>query len=373
MQRGAPRRESGSRALALLLIAAAALGIAAATVPGSLSAVHTTASTPEMPPGPGHVAVVDGVLFVEWAYGGTTWVSSTDGTHFSSVRGDNPPKLATEACVPSAPDTCYRFSPDGSLIEKSVDGGQTWVLEGPWRTYSADDGFVIISGAGGSLAILEHDGSYQVFVAAGLEGFAVRSADGTWSMVPDLGAVAAGVMYAPTFGTIGSATVFVAVGFGVVFFLLSLALLSLLARDRSDSSGSRLAGYGAVAFAEAMVAVLLVIAKPQIVASKPPWARGFELSATTIGTVLVVVAASVVMTLRAGTAIPSRPQERRRILVSAVLVGLACGLARLFPWPVDPSSSSRASAVAVTAVVALALAVALGLWREKRHRAGVPG
>jgi hypothetical protein len=370
MHHGAPRGERVTRALALLLIAAAALGIAAANVPGSLSAVHAGASTPEMPPYPGHVAVVDGVLFVEWAYRGTTWVSSTDGTHFSRVRVDNPPKLATEACVPSAPDTCYRFSPDGSLIEKSVDGGQTWVLERPWRTYSADDGFAIRSAAGESLAILEHDGSYQVFVGG---GFAVRAADGTWSMVPDLGAVAAGVMDPPTFGTIGSATVVVAVGIGVVFFLLSLALLSLLARDRSDSEASLPAGYGAVAFAEAMVAVLLVIAKPQVVASKPPMARGFELSATTIGTVLVVVAASFVMTLRAGTAVPSRPQEQRRIVVSSALVGLAAGLARLLPWPTDPSSSSRGTEVAVTAVVALALAIALGLWREKRHRAGVRG
>ena len=108
MRLGETRGEPRSRALAPLLIAAAALGIAAATFPASAFAAQAASSTPEEPPSAAHAATVDGSLLLGWGDPYTDWASSDDGIHFSRASVDSPPKETSEACVPSAPDTCYR-------------------------------------------------------------------------------------------------------------------------------------------------------------------------------------------------------------------------------------------------------------------------
>jgi hypothetical protein len=95
---------------------------------------------------------------------------------------------ATQACVPSFPAQCFRVLEGGLGVERSNDGGSTWEVE--WAVsqddaearlarYTRDDGFPLVSLA---LAVVEHDGNYEVGVVSGEAGFAIRDGRGEWDL-----------------------------------------------------------------------------------------------------------------------------------------------------------------------------------------------
>ncbi len=360
------------RAGALLLIPIAALMIAASTViaapPVAPPAVRAVAVTLEAPPAATNVATLDGMLLVGWDEPYPRWASSTDGVHFTPIRVDSPPRQKPEGCVPSKPDLCYRVDPVDRVLLSSIDAGLTWERE--WPEWPGGKGYLEFPA---SLAVFEHDGSYRVFVPSGWDGFAVRAPDGTWSMVPDLGAVAAGVMTSATFPTIGLATLSLAVALGLALFLFSLKVLSLLARKDPEASVPHPEGANVAVVFELLVLGFFVTTATPFVASERPVASGFEWSTATYGTLFAVAASSLAVAVAWGFTVPVRESAKRRVLVSSALVGIAVFASRLFPWPVDSSSMGRGSALIPTALVALGFAIAFGFWRDKASRKDVPG
>ncbi len=153
---------------------------------------------------------------------GTQVVIEASGQSYSSRSGvddwtllpQTPPaqpperRLQTESCAPDDAAHCYRVHGGGELdlsespprggrllgVDETTDGGQTWHTA--WEVPAARWPFVLRQhtypgGLGrpsrtASVEVLVRavPGGHEVFVANGVEGLAVRGADGAWRRVP---------------------------------------------------------------------------------------------------------------------------------------------------------------------------------------------
>lgn len=185
----------------------------AVAVPFAVLAITATSAPSDVFPS------VDGVRGADEA--GTQVVIEAFGRSYSSRSGVDdwtplpqpvqPPeerRLQTEACVPGDAAHCYRVHGGGELdlyewpprggrllgVDETTDSGQTWHTA--WEVPAARWPFVLRqhSFPGGmgrpsrtaSVEVLVRavPGGHEVFVANGVEGLAVRGADGSWRRVP---------------------------------------------------------------------------------------------------------------------------------------------------------------------------------------------
>ena len=149
----------------------------------------TVATSTTGPDGAEDVGVVDGRVVVTLSDGGA--MVTDDLARWRPAEDlDLVPRPDTGAPPPAdcTDDgaTCFRPAGQGVGVQRSDDGGRTWADEWslpPWqsevlRRRSGED---VASLATSAVAVLPGaDGSYRVVAANGVDGIAVREADGTW-------------------------------------------------------------------------------------------------------------------------------------------------------------------------------------------------
>lgn len=174
-----PRRAplAGRRAVALL-VGVVAVGLATAS---------SSAGTDNR----NRVLVEDGRVITGSSTGGAAWVSEDDGITWRFDAGAEPTdaedarSATTELCLDAEPSVCVRLA-DGSTIEESDDGGQTW--RRVWRVDGGSDRW-LSSGQHGfdgswspiDLADMAETPSGAVVVAATTIDPLRRSPEGTWA------------------------------------------------------------------------------------------------------------------------------------------------------------------------------------------------
>ena len=326
-------------------------------------AVLATAATSTLhPEGTSRVFVVDGAVGVLHQVDDSDWYLSRDGSSWEEAsaswqaeldgqlapRGPN----GEEVCVPASPQECFRAVGRYLGVERSVDGGDTWVAD--WAIpadvqaqlrsrYAPREGELSTAG----VAVLPTAEGFRVYAANRGDGLAVRDEDGSWqrlgfAYLPD----APPVVPLPGEPTTMSYPVPPGLLGGVAAVLLALALSAphpYVGRGPGLISGGALIAWGVAAVG---VAALLNYG----------W-RVVE--GQTIGVPLIfiggVVPGAVVGTLVALAVVPAVIAARRRgshalLLFAATGVGVTLALAFLTPAALAGVVAAAVLAAGVVAV-----------------------
>ncbi|MBE8516294.1 hypothetical protein ILP97_01985 [Amycolatopsis sp. H6(2020)] len=358
-----------------------ALGVRlAAAVPFTVLAITATSAPGE------HVPAVESVrsegtqVVIEADGGFYGSVSGVDGWRFLSEAPPTPwpkPGKQVEACAPEAAAHCYRVhgadvvddTRGGRLlgVDETTDAGRTWhtAWEVPavrWEFVQRQHPFPaailnVSKLASTEISVRAVAGGHQVIVANGVEGLAVRGADGTWRRLP--------VVVAGTGLDIRPAPV-TAFGRVIGVDVMKAGLLTLLALviGTTVAAGRVRARNGRGLTAALPVGLFLFVAVP---------INGFVAffgSNAGESTLLWLVTAGCVNGVGAALVLaPQRPLCRSRMLMvvgAAVLTGLASVVPAL-GWTVGhPQEPAPAVLGLILAAACLPVIVAAGWWAGAR-------
>ncbi|WP_199565296.1 hypothetical protein [Spongiactinospora rosea] len=163
-------------------------------IPFAVLAVAATHSVPVMLPDSAYaVGTHDGAIVVAVSGGEesrptkTVFASGDGGWSWAASGSPPPPAVQTSACVPGEPTHCYRIVPGLLKVEQSAGG--LWTTA--WEVSPGDQDRLVrryeplfpkYAGKVASLGIAVQavPGGHTVVVANGVDGIALRSADGGW-------------------------------------------------------------------------------------------------------------------------------------------------------------------------------------------------
>ncbi|MFS8096897.1 hypothetical protein LFM09_07110 [Lentzea alba] len=306
-----------------------------------------------------------------------------DWTHLPGTPPEHLPGRGRqlEACAPDDEARCYRVhggdldfparqtSPDRRRlgVDETTDGGQTWRTA--WDRPATRWPFIVRQHllpnwtdgsrkvASVELVVRAVPGGHQVIVANGMEGLAVRSADGVWQQVP---------VVIPATGLDIRPAPLTAFGQGIGDYVIDAGLITVLAL----LVGMSIAGGRARPRPGRWLPVLLPLGL-LLVASVPiAGAVVFSSDSAAKSTGTGLVFALCLIGAAAGLVLAQRmlPRPRTAVVVAAaVLTGLAF-LGPVLSWTVGhpPEHGPAVQLGLILAAVCLVPVVAAGWWAGRR-------
>jgi len=345
-----------ARARALILVPIATLAVAATSGPVSHFATDLYVS--------GNTVYIgvrqtggdawddrDSVDWYEYATWGSSWRSArwlepgieTEAAELDRLEREGETRQ-TEVCLPDPETLCYRLGSEPVEVEVSYDGGKSWRHEWGLEEYQRKDvaGIPPWSGSpdepsSSALAVVDLDAGHLVVVANGLDGIAVRHANGTWTREPVPGSDEDVVTVHDEPPTSRQALAPALVGPALVF-IGCLVALGIAARNRVPSRW-RVAG-GVAVLATAGLLAGSVVRRNDVLAYPENDLTGFinwQWPQLLVAALLVVVALAV-----------SEPFGGRR-LTYGILLAAGAAVASSFAWILSGAWVGIAVAVATTA------------------------
>ena len=368
---------------------------AAIVIPVAVFAVAATSASE--PPKVDTVTSVDGVAYVAFDadYLAEAWAMSSDGVHFvwaspeevsaAGLGVDRFPEPTPQACVPDAPDTCFRITPNAIGVEASATGGAKWRPE--WSltaaqlaqiasdTWNYDRPAVAAEFASSGVAIVGSGASFQVYVANGRDGFAVRDADGTWrraiaggGRVTEAEAASLGQIEPPPFPVAWSGRFAVPIPWaGAAGFVALVALAVAFGRGfrprKLWAATALLLVGGVILFAVGAGAAEV----PR--GSWDPAAMQWNVSGAWVGQAIGSALAAWALTGAVVKLTMLDRRDRALAIVGAIAVGLGSMIMGLVEYSLSHSLPRTAIAMAVVTIVALAVELIAFRWWRRRHPA----
>ncbi|ATO15006.1 hypothetical protein CO540_15205 [Micromonospora sp. WMMA2032] len=189
-----PVGRRGARSVrVLVLLPAATLAVAATSAIGYADAVDAAVVDGRLVAGIGESQGASADPPWRWRISddaGATWRDPAPAEEETLRAGSE--RTDRRACLPAAPQRCYRWLPGRIRVEESDDAGRTWRLS--WqvteeqrellRARYQEAGSAGERIAGQDLAVLDVTGGrHVVLVANGRDGFALRDPDGGWRRI----------------------------------------------------------------------------------------------------------------------------------------------------------------------------------------------